>query len=79
MYQMINGIRDVRYIGIIMDIRVNWTKSFTRVIGDIRVNRGIEIFEFLDIVAIIGFLGNSVFRDIGDIVLTNCQFRLPGC
>ena len=28
---MIRGIRDVRDIRIIMDIRVNWTISFTRV------------------------------------------------
>jgi hypothetical protein len=55
---MIKGIRDVRYIRIIMDIRVNWTISFTRVIGDTRVNRGIEIFEFLEILRIIGLLGD---------------------
>ena len=52
-----------------MGIRVYWTISLTRVIGDIRVNRGIEIFEFLEIVGIIVFFGIWVFRDIGGIVL----------
>jgi hypothetical protein len=47
----IRGIRMIRKLGMLeilglLGIRVSWTISFTIIIGDIMINRGIEIFKF---------------------------------